>query len=162
MTPKTRKWPVLGPRWPYMAKWRSIMELGASTSYHSKSQPKRSHDDPKTIQFHVFQPKFRHFFKHFWTLSEIFQNGSQNRSPTISGAVARSEKSSGIQGSKNQTEPRWTYFGLPTSSFFFAILTSFVPPAAKGRPPAGQKIQKYMHLFGKGLFLASVVPSALT
>ena len=31
------------------------MELGASTSYHSKSQPKRSHDDPKTIQFHVFQ-----------------------------------------------------------------------------------------------------------
>ena len=34
------------------------MELGPGTSYHSKSQPKRSHDDPKQAQFHVFQSYF--------------------------------------------------------------------------------------------------------
>ena len=43
------------------------MELGPSTSYHSKSQPKRSHDDPKTIQFHVFQPPF---YSNFGNISQ--------------------------------------------------------------------------------------------
>ena len=42
-----------------------------------------------------------------------------------------------------------------------SVFNKFCAFGAKGRPPVGQKIQKYMHLFGKGLFLTSFVPSAL-
>ena len=42
------------------------MELGPGTSYHSKSQPKRSHGDPKQAQFHVFQT---HFWQHLANVS---------------------------------------------------------------------------------------------
>ena len=48
------------------------MELGVSTSYHSKSQPKRSHDDPKHAEFHVFQPPFYSNFGNISQPGQIF------------------------------------------------------------------------------------------
>ena len=40
----------------------------------------------------------------------------------------------------------------------FGNFNKFCAFGTKGRPPAGHFFEKYMHLFGKGLFLTSFVP----
>ena len=102
-----------------MAKEGSIMELGASTSYHSKSQPKRSHDDPKTIQFHVFQTRFLATLATFLDLVGNFPKWVPKSVPghfRSSFAHRKELRNSGVKKSNGATMR--TCFGLPTFGQF--------------------------------------------
>ena len=137
------------------------MELGASTSYHSKSQPKWSHDDPKTIQFHVFQP---HCFINFDSISQPGRKFSRSGPKIEPRPFPEQFRASKKTAECRRQQIKRSHDG-PISAFqlrcYFGNFKKLCAFGAKVRPPAGQIFEKYMHLFGKGMFLTSFVPSAV-
>ena len=80
-------------------------------SIRTHSQPKRTHGDPKQPIFHFFRVSILDISD---GSGELFRKCSENGSGIFSGPNFCAEESSGLMGSKCQTEPRRPFLG-PTS-----------------------------------------------
>ena len=159
--PKNQKMARFGPQ---VAPYGQIVVYNGTWGQHLLPQQVPAQTEPRRPQHHpipCFQPPCFVKFGNFSQPGQKFSKSGPKIGPRPFSKQFRAAKRAAecrCQQIKRSYDGPILAFQLRGNFSHFDKVCAF---GAKGRPPAGHFFEKYMHLFGKWLFLTSFVPSAL-